>query len=174
MLTPRSAPALPHHHASGPGGAGAGSDALPYLAFVGAPPLRFEKATVPPDVLTRPAAGAPPIPPLSPTESSVAQANASAAQSVAGGPLNPDRTASADGKTDGKAASAPAKPAPKPILPDDTRPALRPEDFLPYFQIPGTGKSSNEVNVIMPASALPAPAAAPLPPSSATYTQSPK
>lgn len=173
VLASESAPALPHHRASGLGVAGQGSDSLPYLAFVGAPPLRFQKAVLPPEVLTRPAAGAPPIPPLTPTEVSVAEANAAAARSATAGPLSPEQTAAA-AKADGKPAPAPAKPVPKAILPDDTRPAVRPEDFLPYFQIPGAGKSANEVNVIMPAGAPSAPTAAPLPPSSATYTQSPK
>ena len=48
------------------------------------------------------------------------------------------------------AVAQPSKPAPAAILPDDTRPVIRAEDFLPYFQVPGA-----------------------LPPSSATYTQSP-
>ena len=49
-----------------------------------------------------------------------------------------------------------AKPIPPAILPDDTRPRVRAEDFLPYFRIPGV------------------PVPAQLPPSSATYTQTPR
>ena len=51
---------------------------------------------------------------------------------------------------------------PLPILPDDLRQPTRPEDFLPYFQLPGPGVNPG------------VPAPAPLPPSSATYTQTPR
>jgi hypothetical protein len=47
-------------------------------------------------------------------------------------------------------------------LPDDLRQPTRPEDFLPYFQLPGPGVNPG------------VPAPAPLPPSSATYTQTPR
>jgi hypothetical protein len=58
-------------------------------------------------------------------------------------------------------------------LPDDTRPTIRPEDFLPYFQIPGSARHPADVTLLVPVpSAAPAPAS--LTPSSATYTQSPK
>jgi hypothetical protein len=57
----------------------------------------------------------------------------------------------------------PATPAPA-ILPDDTQPKVRAEDFLPFFQFPGTGAGQGDVT--------PAPAApGKLPPSSATYRQ---
>lgn len=175
-LAPEAAPALPRpRQAYGHGAAGQGSEALPYLTFVGAPPLRFQKATPPPDLVARPAAAAPPVPPLTPLETSVAQSNAAAARSATASARAADEAPVTEIKPEpATAAPAPAKPTPKAILPDDTRPPVRPEDFLPYFQIPGSSKSTGEVNVIMPASALTAPAAAPLPPSSATYTQSPK
>ena len=145
---------------------------MPYLAFVGALPLRFQQATPPPDPIARPAAAAPPIPPLTPTESTVALANAAATLSAKTAVPALGATPAPEPKPAAK--DAPFKSAPRAILPDDTRPMVRPEDFLPYFQIPGTAKSVGEVNVIMPASVITAPAAAPLPPSSATYTQSPK
>ncbi len=64
----------------------------------------------------------------------------------------------------------PPKPTPRAIIPDATRPTVRPEDFLPYFQIPGSARSANEVNVIMPANSVTSPAPATLPPSTATFT----
>jgi len=175
-LAPEAAPALPRHrHAIGQGADGPGSDALPYLGYVGAPPLRFQKATLPPDVVTRPAAGAPPVPHLSTVESSVAQANIDAARSATVTVATPEAPLVPEPKPETKETpAAPAKPVPRAILTDDTRPTIRPEDFLPYFQIPGANKQTSEINVIMPASVLNAPAPAPLPPSSATYTQSPK
>ncbi len=147
---------------------------MPYLAFVGAPALRFQKATPPPDVVPRPPAGAPPVPPLTPTESAVALANAAAAQSAKAGMRPPDETRAIDTKPEPKPAPPPGSKPPAAILPDDTRPAVRPEDFLPYFQVPGAAKTAGEVNVIMPANAFTTPPSAPIPPSSATYTQSPK
>lgn len=167
VVAPEAAPDLSRHRGA------AGNDSVPYLTFVGAPALRFEKANPPPDLSVRPAAGAPPIPALTPTEASVAQANAAAARSTTS-TASPAESVATAAKADSKTPPAATKPSPAPILPDDTRPAVRPEDFLPYFQIPGANKQPSEVNLTMPASALTAPAAAPLPPSSATYTQTPK
>lgn len=59
------------------------------------------------------------------------------------------------------------------ILPDNARPITRPEDFLPFFRFPAATGQSGSVDVILPVPAD-APAVAPLPPSSATYFQSPK
>ncbi len=53
------------------------------------------------------------------------------------------------------------------ILPDDTRPTSRAEDFLPFFQFP----AGEGVNVVVPASAAKAPTPGQLPVSSATYQQ---
>jgi hypothetical protein len=101
-------------------------------------------------------------------------ANAAAAQSTTVGMRPPDATSVIDIPPEGKPAPVAGPKPPAAILPDDTRPAVRPEDFLPFFQVPGAAKSAGEVNVIMPANALTTPPAAPLPRSSATYTQSPK
>lgn len=54
----------------------------------------------------------------------------------------------------------------KPILPDDTRPKVRAEDFLPFFQPPGANPNPNDVTVAPP----PAEPGTPTP-SSATYRQ---
>jgi hypothetical protein len=59
---------------------------------------------------------------------------------------------------------------PPPILPDDTRPKVRAEDFLPFFQFPGSASANGDVTVVAPVPSS-APTAAPLPASSATYRQ---
>jgi hypothetical protein len=59
------------------------------------------------------------------------------------------------------------------MIPDDARPTIRAEDFLPYFQIPGSAQQPSDVTLLVPA-ARSAPAPAAIPPSSATYTQTPK
>lgn len=142
---------------------------VPYLIAHGAPALRFERPTPTPDLSTRPVAAAPPNPALTLTESTVAQANLAAVQ-----PALPRA------QTDQPPPEAPAKYAPPPtrkpppaILPDDTRPTIRPEDFLPFFQIPGSAPSTGGASVIVPVPMSP-PAGITPPPSSATYTQTPK
>ena len=170
-----AAPAFPRQRQFlGNGGDEQGSNALPYLTHVGAPPLRFQQAAQPPDLVARPAAAAPPVPPLSPTESSVALANMAAARSTSASARMHDEAPVTDLKPEPTRAPTPSKPTPRAILLDDTRSQVRPEDFLPYFQIPGSARSAGDVNVIMPANALTAPSSTTLPPSSATYTQSPK
>ena len=147
----------------------------PYLPYVGAPLLRFQEVAPPPDLVTRPAPAGPPTPTLSPTESSVAMENAAAPRSTASSlqPRPPEAPApEAAVKPEAKAPPpAPVKSTPPAILPDDTHPPVRPEDFLPYFQIPGSATQPEDVNLLLPAPRTP-PAPAPLPPSSATYTQS--
>jgi hypothetical protein len=68
------------------------------------------------------------------------------------------------------ATSTPSR-SPRPILADDTRPEARPEDFLPFFQIPVT--QPDDVNVIVPGARAPG-ALSPMPYSSATYRQTPR
>ena len=133
----------------------------PYLAIVGGPPLRFQNAPPPPDLTVRPAAGARSIPivalveaPPAPVESKLAPATAALAAIT-------EFPAHAEPVT-------PAKAPPPSIITDDARPTIRPEDFLPYFQIPGQAGGVN-VLVPVPRDAL---APAPLPPSTATSTQS--
>jgi hypothetical protein len=176
LLLPAMAPegvhALPR---STPPGAGADrrTDPKPYLPAMGAPPLRFQEATPPPDLVTRPAAAAPPTPALTLTETSVAQANAAATRSAT---VNETPVASAAQPQAGHEESTVKRPAPAKtpasILPDNVRPAVRPEDFLPYFQIPGSAQTPADVTLLVPAPKAP-PAPAPLPPSSASYRQTP-
>lgn len=171
-LVPDGAHALPRSHTPA-AGSDRRTDPQPYLPAMGAPLLRFQPAAPPPDLVTRPAAAAPPMPALTPTESSVAQANAAAARSTTiteATTLSPSRTPVAE--TTSPKPVPPTTKAPTPILPDSTRPSVRPEDFLPYFQIPGSAQTPSDLTLLVPAPKTP-PAPAPLPPSSATYRQTP-
>ncbi len=154
------------------------AEPIPYLRATGAPPLRFQEAAPPPDLASRPPGAAPPVPALTPTESTVALENAAAAAALSPpGPVPVAASEPAANAPGAAAAPSPALPAksPPPILPDDVRPTVRPEDFLPFFQIPGSARRPAEVSVIAPANvANPAPNAPAIPPSSATYTQSPR
>jgi hypothetical protein len=134
------------------------AEPIPYLPVLGSPSLRIEEAPPPPDLVTRPASAAPPVPAATPAEASVAAANINAARSTT--------VATEEAPTESKAEPSAISPGPAPaaktppaILPDTTRPVIHPEDFLPYFQIPGSSS---------------APTPGPLPPSSATYTQTPR
>jgi hypothetical protein len=172
-LAPEAAPAWPRQRqAPRPGDSGSGSESLPYLTTMGAPQLRFQKALPPPDLSGRPGAAAPPVPSLSPIESTVALANLAAARFTSISARTDDVAPVTELPSETKAVPAPVKAVPPPILIDDTRPAVKPEDFLPFFQIPGTAPRAGETTVIVPATLPVAPTAAPLPPSSATYTQS--
>lgn len=158
----------------------------PYLRVVGAPPLRFAVESPPPDLVTRPpASGTPPeatdpaemesaLPPLSLPVSSVPLATESAdVQPSTVAVENPAaRAASGENRSATPSATAPVERGPAPILPDDLRPAVRPEDFLPFFQLPGTSGGPANATVIVPVVPQ-APAPATLPPSSATYRQTP-
>lgn len=145
------------------------AEPIPYLPATGAPPLRFqEPATLPgavrPPVITAEIPAA--------TSGDVSPAPASIA--TPGTAVSSPETAPtvSDDQRPNDPTRRPAK-APSPILPDDARPTVRPEDFLPYFQIPGTARHAGDVTLMVPVpSATPAPGT--LPPSSATYTQTPK
>ncbi len=151
----------------------------PYLTVLGAPPLRFEEPLPPPDLTTHPPATAPPYPtsedhPSSPPENkpdvvstlpaATAENNTPHVVLSSTHPLGVERDPVVD------PVAVPTR-TPPPILPDDTRPPVRPEDFLPYFQIPATLPGDPDVIVPVPRTV---PTAAPLPPSSATYTQTPR
>jgi hypothetical protein len=157
--------ALTPTHATGRVGAASSS---PYLLAVGAPPLRFRETPLPPKSVTRPPAGASPVlngevstPTVAPNRPDVLLAPPPASLAAADDPSKP--------------AAQPSLPQPPPaaIIPDDTRPNVRPEDFLPFFQLPGTANAPVGVTVIAPVPQA-APTPATLPVSSATYTQSPR
>jgi hypothetical protein len=174
-LAPEAAPAQPRHRSpTRRNDSGSGGESLPYLTVMGSQPLRFQRGPSTTDLLDRPVGGAPPLPPLSPTESTIALANASAIQPSLSSSRDLDDAPVTEVKSEQKEAVAPVKTVPAAILPDDTRPSIRAEDFLPFFQIPGAPRRVGESPVPAPPAANTAPAPATLPPSSASYTQTPK
>jgi hypothetical protein len=136
----------------------------PYLRVVAAPPLRFDDPEPPPDLSARPPAGGPPkLPEKGEAKPDVILPKPAPAAQSAGSTLTIEsRVAAAPAAP--TAAAAPAAPSSLPILPDDVHPPVRAEDFLPYFQYPG-GRSGRTGDGTSP------PAAASLPPSTATYTE---
>jgi hypothetical protein len=135
-------------------------DPLPYLRITGALALRFSPAPPPPpDLTTKPAASAPPFP----VETSPAVAAPSTGP-VATSPAEPAPKAPDTITTSNHPAAPVASNPPAEILPDDTRPTTRPEDFLPFFQFPNA-------NGAVPPTPPPPSVPGQLPPSSATYQQ---
>ena len=140
------------------------NESRPYLRIAGMLPIRIKAVPPPPDLLSKPAAGAPPQP-----------------ATASGAPGNQGPANHADEELTNKPAEfSPATTASNPttppehaknfppILPDDSRPNTRPEDFLPFFQFPGP---SRDVNVVVPVNVPRPPEQPPQPPSSATYQQ---
>ncbi len=138
----------------------------PYLIAVGAPALRFREPETASEPAARSVVVGPPVPGLNADEAVVAVANAAAVRVPSVREAKPD---SVNAPKSGPALSIPRKPIPLSILPDDTRPQVRAEDFLPFFQIPGAAQGGDA-----PAAFAPQSAPGALPPSSATYTQTPK
>ena len=132
----------------------------PYLQVAGVMPLRFAEAAPPPDLSTQLPAGAPPklisssLPSEPPAEVKTGKPVEQVAIKPATAPVAPV-TENTNPPEKANASS------PLPILPDDTRPKVKAEDFLPFFQFPGN--STND------APTPPAPGRQP--PSSATYRQ---
>ena len=132
---------------------------LPYLSAVGPAPLRFAPP-VPEPVAPAAAVSTTPAPPTDASD------KITAVEALATPDLDADTVPEA------KPAPETLPKDPPRILLDDVRPAVRPEEFLPYFQIPGR-KQAGELTVVVPVPpSVPAPST--LPPSSATYTQTPK
>ena len=146
-----------------------------YLVALGAPPLRFQDPVPETDLAVRP-----PKPgvsksivsdhPSTATEAAGDVSFADASRSSAAPETRHETTDTISTDT----AENPSKPVrtPLPILPDEVRPQARPEDFLPFFQIPAT--QSGDVNVIVPVPHSPGSVTTALPASSATYTQTPR
>jgi hypothetical protein len=134
-----------------------------YLPLHGAPPLRFATLIVP----ATPAAA------LSASEPSKAAMSATTPAGTAShtSDVMLPHTLAAHPADTTPAASSPDKPAPLSILPDEMRPQVRPEDFLPFFQIPGT-HGNPDVTVVVPIQGQPAQPAPQT--SSATYLQTDK
>ena len=121
---------------------------LPYLRFIGPPPLRIQESLPPPDLSSRPPPAGPPktggnskpdivhgpvqdVPVMAPPPSPVATIVSSA----------PPKLAPRTQET--PAADQPAQAGPAPLLPDDGRARVRPEDFLPFFQFPSASQSQS-------------------------------
>jgi hypothetical protein len=134
----------------------------PYLRAIGSLPLRFQPAPAPRAPIARPAASGPPLP--------VASAPASTAPTP---PLTgPDSSPATPPAETAPESTRPTPPAPVPpaIIPDEMRPRVQPEDFLPFFQFPGSTGASGDVQVIAPLNAAPNPPRHGTP-STATYRQ---
>lgn len=151
-------PPAPSPQGDRPLPAGAPVAASPYLQVVAPPVLRFEDAAPPPDLSAHPPAGAPPKPSRSPGPDVILAPKPAAAAAVVAAPQLAPQNAAVRIVPVPAAASAPAAPPP-PILGDDASPAVKPEDFLPYFQYPGAGPGA------------PRQQPAPMPRSTATYNQ---
>lgn len=135
----------------------------PYLATIGTPSLRFAEALPPLDLSVRPPGGAPPksIPCADETNISKINPRADNAAPIA-------TPAVATLATNNKPSDKPNTPKLLPILPDDTRIKVKPEDFLPFFHFPTNNANLGDVTV--PATATP-PTPGVQPVSSATYRQ---
>jgi len=151
---------------------GSSISSRPYLAVLGSSPLRIQEVSPPPDLSVRPPAGAPPqLAPVAARSPVEIPPSPEASISTEGPPQTASATEMTPPPTEGTATPAPspeikpAKPA-RTILPDDTRPKVRAEDFLPFFQPPGSNQNQGDI----PASPTP-PAPGIQPPSSATYRQ---
>ena len=146
-----------------------------YLVALGAPPLRFQDPVPETDLAVRPPKPGVSKPivsnhPSTATEAAGDVSFADASRSSAAPETRHETTDTISTDT----AENPSKPVrtPLPILPDEVRPQARPEDFLPFFQIPAT--QSGDVNVIVPVPHSPGSVTTALPASSATYTQTPR
>jgi len=140
----------------------------PYLTVIVSPSLRFVETPAPPHVVPVLMAE-PSAPPKAAISSGPTPEPSSGPREPATGPSGavPSSQGQASAASDAGAApkekpERPAKPPP-PILPDEIQPKVRPEDFLPYFQFPGSNTGPSDV--------APPPEPGKLPPSSATYRQ---
>jgi hypothetical protein len=138
-----------------------------YLSSVGAPELRFQ-APSSPRVRPSPksAVGA------APAKIEEANAASGAAASAGTQSVAPAQSTRVDTVPDEIAPQKTKSGPSQRILPDTARPVAHPEDFLPFFRFPAATGPSGSVDVVVPVPAT-APAGPPLPPSSATYNQSP-
>ncbi len=126
----------------------------PYLCVIGSPALRYREAI-------RVVEASEVRPAVTPAESSKLAAKPAEPQHP---PTPPDRTSKAPAAVVTEVhSSSPADPdgSQPSIIPDDIRPRVRMEEFLPFFQLPGPA-----------APTAPAPESPDtVPPSSATYRQ---
>ncbi len=169
LLTPAGASALPRPNSANAHPSDMASPSG-YLAVVGAPQLRFQTKTVVAEAVAK----APDAPVAALSKSSSSPHNDFISPKIPGTADNATEPSSVILPEKTVATTpAPAVKSPPAIIQDDLRPTARAEDFLPYFQMPGSARSSGDVTLLTPGlRSAPAPAA--IPPSSATYTQTPK
>jgi hypothetical protein len=148
------------------------AESTPYLSATGAPPLRFRETAVPVDPTPRPTDVAINAPAATSSIATNVSPAGNGPVAVASATSTPESTSVSEAASVREASATPHK-TPAPILPDDSRPTIRPEDFIPYFQIPGSARHPADVTLLVPVPKAP-PTPATLPTSSATYTQSPK
>jgi hypothetical protein len=149
-------------------------ESRPYLRVITTPPLRFEDPAPPPDLSARPPSGGPPKlpekdksdrgPDVLPPKPIVPEARpmGSTAPTVQGQSGMASSVKLTDTQTDAQTVTPPPAPTPPPILPDDVPSQVKPEDFLPYFQYPGSGRQNRGGDA----------PPQPLPRSTASYIQS--
>lgn len=130
----------------------------PYLVAVGAPTLRFAEILPPPDMSVHPPAGVLTQPAVlaEPVGSQEVRRENNDKFEAAPPPVSAETSAAkAEGKT---------RQPKSPILPDDTRPMVKPEDFLPFFLFPNSNPNMSDTTA-----GTAAPATVPPPASTATY-----
>lgn len=138
----------------------------PYLAVIGPSQLRFQEAAPTSNLSARLPAGAPPLlANKTPSSDEDETEETEAVETSHSSDLAPE-IQSADHVSPTAVHQEKANPAYKRILPDESRPKVRAEDFLPFFEFPGTKSNPNDVSLTPTP-----PAPGQLPPSSATYRQ---
>jgi hypothetical protein len=149
-----------------PCGDGVASSA--YLPMIGPPPLRFAQGLPPPDLSTRPAPAAPPMPAV---VDEIAAANTASAKSSAllahdtGSGADQHRTTPVEAAPEQTVKRPSAKETPS-LLPDENQREVRPEEILPFFQFPGSGGTA----IVVPGVPV-SPESTRLPVSSAVYRE---
>lgn len=140
----------------------------PYLRVIAPPPLRFAQNPPPPDLSTRPAPTAPPLPAVM---EDIAASNAASARYVApsrgsdGTGANQRQTTPAETNPTAPVKAEGKKETPA-LLPDDTQHEVQPEEILPLFQFPNSGGTTI---IVAPGST--SPESTRLPVSSAVYRE---
>ena len=136
------------------------ANSRPYLKVAGSLPLRFSAAPRPmTDFPIKVAAVSPPVQPIAAVSTEAPPLPM---------PLNPSSETNSISNDQTNAPAAPVSNRPAlSILPDNTQPSTRPEDFLPYFQFPTGGNTT----VVVPGSVARPPTSNSMPASSATYEQ---
>jgi hypothetical protein len=134
----------------------------PYLTAIGPPALRFQEPVPANPPEATPASGAPPTPGLAQEHPDARTAGFPPPKAAAA----PDRRAEGSqpaptSETHSSGQPVGQDPSQPTILPDEMRPWVRPEEFLPFFQLPGSNGPGAPAPERVP----------PLPPSTATYKQ---